>query len=272
MITTKKLTDRIYILKDRFDCCANLVLGSERALLYDTGCGADNMKEAVRKITALPLIVVASHGHFDHTGGSSVFDAVYLSKKDKVIIDEYDEALLNKWLKELKDLDKKAAETDDVPEVSFNGEGWKNIKYITEKEISLGDITGEIVELPGHSLGSVGVFFPELKVLLSGDALEPVMCLMFPNHGDRSMLMETIEKVLKLDFDCYITSHRDDVFNKDLLLRMKSCINNCFDKRFFYYEYPKPPYSKGWFYVDSMDDEPVGIIISDEEYKKRSGE
>lgn len=265
MVTTTKISDRVYVLKDRFDCCADLVIGSKGALLFDTGSGADNMREAAGGLTELPLIVVASHGHFDHVGGSRFFDEVYLSDKDRCIIDGYDEELLNKWISEMNPDEK------SVP-IDFGCNGWKHIRPLTASRILLGDIEGEIIPLPGHSLGSVGVLFPELDILLGGDALEPVMCLMFQNHGDRAMHMETLKKVMGLEFDRFLTSHSDKLFSKSVIPRMIRCIENCEDKRFHRYKYPKPPYTEGWIYVDSVEDEPVGVVISDEENRKRLGE
>lgn len=51
-----------------------LVVGRERALLVDTGCGprhAADILAAVRDITALPLAVVNTHAHWDHFFGNA---------------------------------------------------------------------------------------------------------------------------------------------------------------------------------------------------------
>ncbi len=53
-----------------------LVVGSERALVIDTGCGPRQGKEilsAVRQKTQLPLVVVNTHAHYDHYFGNAVF-------------------------------------------------------------------------------------------------------------------------------------------------------------------------------------------------------
>lgn len=51
-----------------------LVVGRERALLVDTGCGPRHAAEilaAVRAITALPLVAVNTHAHWDHFFGNA---------------------------------------------------------------------------------------------------------------------------------------------------------------------------------------------------------
>ena len=53
-----------------------LVVGAERALVIDTGCGPEQAGEilaAVRELTDLPLVVVNTHAHFDHFFGNAVF-------------------------------------------------------------------------------------------------------------------------------------------------------------------------------------------------------
>lgn len=55
-----------------------LVLGKNKALLFDTGLGIKNIKKEVIKITNLPITVVNSHNHFDHVGGNKFFKKILL--------------------------------------------------------------------------------------------------------------------------------------------------------------------------------------------------
>jgi glyoxylase-like metal-dependent hydrolase (beta-lactamase superfamily II) len=54
-----------------------LIVGGKRALLFDSGLGIGRLSEVVRRITALPVVVLNSHTHFDHVGGNSEFSDVY---------------------------------------------------------------------------------------------------------------------------------------------------------------------------------------------------
>jgi glyoxylase-like metal-dependent hydrolase (beta-lactamase superfamily II) len=60
-----------------------LILGSERDLLYDTGMGIANIRQAIQDVRALEklpqhnIMVVNSHNHLDHNGGNQEFDAIW---------------------------------------------------------------------------------------------------------------------------------------------------------------------------------------------------
>lgn len=145
MIQVSKYLDNVYVLQDQAMSNSILVIGKKRALLFDTGCGMDNIKETVESITDLPLLVILSHGHFDHIGGSCQFDCAYLAKEDRVILEEYDDELINVWLNELSD-----------KSIHFKSNGWKQIKDLDFHEFDLGDCIGKIISLSGHSKGSIG--------------------------------------------------------------------------------------------------------------------
>ena len=54
-----------------------LVLGSNRALLFDTGMGIGNIQEVVAGLTKLPVSVLNSHTHNDHVGDNWRFTDIY---------------------------------------------------------------------------------------------------------------------------------------------------------------------------------------------------
>lgn len=255
MVNFTKIEDNIYVLTDRANCCANLVVGTKRALLFDTCTGADDMLEAVRSITGLPLLVIASHGHFDHVGGSIYFDEVYMKKEDFSLFSEYSHDIMNSWIKDLCGLKSTDAYVYDCKE-------WSSFRYLDFDSFDLGDMECEIIPLPGHTIGSVGVYIPSKRLLLSGDALTPVMCMNFSNHGPLEMEYHTLQKVLQMDIDYYLTSHHNYKMGKGEISRMIECIEQCKGKRFHEYQYPTPPYTMGWFRLHSAEGEPVGIILA----------
>ncbi|WP_267919315.1 MBL fold metallo-hydrolase [Paenibacillus sonchi] len=67
-------------------------MGSDKAMLIDTSYGLTDMPQAIRKITALPLLVVNTHGHIDHTHGNHLFDTVFLSHLDNEVFERHNDA------------------------------------------------------------------------------------------------------------------------------------------------------------------------------------
>src|SRR5258708_29812150 len=54
-----------------------LIVGSKRALLFDTGLGIGNIKKVTDALTRLPVSVANSHTHNDHIGYNWRFNVVY---------------------------------------------------------------------------------------------------------------------------------------------------------------------------------------------------
>lgn len=247
------ICDNVYVLTDRAGCCVNLVVGKEKALVFDTGLGTDDIHGLVRKMTGLPLVVINSHGHFDHIGGNNQFDTVYMHQDDFVILEFYTPEILGRWRREL-------APGQDGTCLPFEAGQWDNMKALDFDTFNLGEMECRIIPLRGHSKGSVGIWIPKLRLLLSGDALTPVMCLIFQNHMPVETQYNTLKYVKNLDFDYYLTSHHSQCFPRQTIDRLMRCIENCRKGRWHSYQYPYPPYAKGKIYLDSMEGEPVALI------------
>ena len=70
-------TYAILVPKHWQETVSYLFVGTEKALLIDTGMGFGNIKDAVDAITNLPIIVANSHTHYDHVSNNYLFDTVY---------------------------------------------------------------------------------------------------------------------------------------------------------------------------------------------------
>lgn len=84
----KELYPSIYQIEEYRKVNCTLIKGTEKAILWDMGYGVYNLKKQIEKMIDTPLIVIASHGHPDHTLGCFQFDTIYLSPNDKEIFKE----------------------------------------------------------------------------------------------------------------------------------------------------------------------------------------
>ena len=71
-----------------------LIIGTERALLIDTGIGIGNIRSVVETMTHLPYDVVNTHHHYDHVGGNGRFSMVYAHKKAIPADDPFESSLV----------------------------------------------------------------------------------------------------------------------------------------------------------------------------------
>ncbi|MEO8450869.1 MAG: MBL fold metallo-hydrolase, partial [Gemmatimonadota bacterium] len=53
-----------------------LIVGTKRALMFDTGIGLVPIRPVVEQLTSLPVEVLNSHTHYDHVGGNAEFDRI----------------------------------------------------------------------------------------------------------------------------------------------------------------------------------------------------
>jgi glyoxylase-like metal-dependent hydrolase (beta-lactamase superfamily II) len=53
-----------------------LIVGSRKALLFDTGMGIASIRAVAEQITRLPITVLNSHTHYDHVGGNREFSDI----------------------------------------------------------------------------------------------------------------------------------------------------------------------------------------------------
>lgn len=70
----------------------------------------------------------------------------------------------------------------------------------------------QVVHLPGHTAGSIGLFLPDRKVVIIGDALQYKLSLKLspPAQGvteNPEQAIESLRKLLDLDFDAICFSH-----------------------------------------------------------------
>lgn len=88
--------------------------------------------------------------------------------------------------------------------------------FLQEGEVKAGRVRFEVFHTPGHSPGSVCFYWPEKKVLFSGDVVFSggIGRTDLPG-GNGSALKESIRTLSKLDIDILLPGHGDMVSGRD---------------------------------------------------------
>jgi hydroxyacylglutathione hydrolase len=130
-----------------------LMVGSKEALLIDTGAPGASASPVIEELLRrdsqrkeappLPLLVLHSHGHSDHTAGDAQF-----SRMSGVRV---------------------VAGTPDAVATFFRIKDWP--REIAQYD--LGDRVVDIVPIPGHQQGSIALYDRRSGILLTGDTLYP---------------------------------------------------------------------------------------------------
>lgn len=208
-----KYNEQLYQLQDALGVLVTLVIGKEKALLFDTGYGIGDLKQAVELITSKPLIVINSHGHMDHCCGNYQFSKVYINEKDLNLCKEHNSIFRRK--KNLEAAKKNNVLPVDFDEEKYLHESYGNIESIEEgQEINLGDIILKVVSMPGHTKGSIGLYIKDWKLILVSDATCPFVWLFLEESTTVSEYVKMLKRILELEFDNFLVGHGARMFPK----------------------------------------------------------
>jgi glyoxylase-like metal-dependent hydrolase (beta-lactamase superfamily II) len=162
------------------------VRGRDRDLLIDTGLGVSSLREAARDLFERPLTAVLTHSHFDHIGGAHEFadrvahEAELGELAHPVGFRGLTSAALGDDLVSrlsAAGYDVPARFLTALPSAEFDVDGY-SVRSApltgTVRDgdvVDLGDRSFDVLHLPGHSPGSIGLFERATRTLFSGDAI-----------------------------------------------------------------------------------------------------
>jgi cyclase len=142
----------------------------------------------IKTVTDQPVkYVISTHHHGDHTGGNVRF----LGANAQIIGHKNARAAMTRG----------AMPMPGPPPLTFT----------TEAAVHLGGVEAQLFHVgPGHTNGDTIVYFPDLRVMATGDlyvVLPRVPTIDYGNGGTTLGWVPTLDNVLKFDFDVVIPGH-----------------------------------------------------------------
>ncbi|MFW9781255.1 MAG: MBL fold metallo-hydrolase [Candidatus Heimdallarchaeota archaeon] len=199
-----------------------LILGTDTALLLDSGCGLYPLKPIVEDLIGeRELLVFNSHTHWDHILGNEEFGEVYVHEAEMDIVSNpYDLSFL---IGSPCEIVKKYEEKDfSIPPAQI-------IKPLTDGNIfDLGEIIVKVIHCPGHSPGSICLLTSSGELFTSDVAYYGDQFL--PKKKKFPIVLEALAKLIQIcetegGFELY-PSHRNYPCDKTLLTDLYDGINN----------------------------------------------
>lgn len=169
-----------------------LLEGTQKALLIDTGMKCPDAKEIALSITKLPLELLNTHADPDHISGNAKFEKFYMSP-------------------------------NEADNFSAHGRTGEIIPVKTGSVIDLGDRPLEIIDLPGHTPGSIAVLDKNNRILFSGDVIQDSNIFMFGPARNLDLYITSFQNLDPYmdQFDVIYPSHGSIPVLPDLIPKLK---------------------------------------------------
>lgn len=150
-----------------------LISGSERAILLDTGMGIGNIQAEVERLTQLPVVVVNSHGHYDHVGDNHRFAEVWAFDAD-IEVARIERGLTRAQCAQYVRPDWHLELPSGFDPTTYEIRPSRVTRRLRHLQaIELGGRTLTVHHTPGHSSGSLCLFDSRDSLLFTGDTFYP---------------------------------------------------------------------------------------------------
>jgi glyoxylase-like metal-dependent hydrolase (beta-lactamase superfamily II) len=189
------------------------VRGRDRDMLVDTGMGIASLQEAAHHLFDKPLTAVATHTHLDHVGSLHEFTERVVHHAEAERMSDWSEnfSMLRQDhpVELIAALERAGYEVDPcfitaLPHADFNLRQFACPpappgRRVGEGDIiDLGDRVFEVLHLPGHSPGSIGLWEAATGILFSGDAIYDGPLLDEISGSDIPTYIETMRRLERL--------------------------------------------------------------------------
>ena len=166
-----------------------MFVGLDRILLVDTGFPDSDILDQVKKVANLPIEVIFTHADWDHTGESGPIKNKYIHPAE---MDYY-----------------KQNNDGNMPLLPV----WEGDK------IEIGGYVLEVVHLPGHTPGSIGLIERKQRFMLTGDCIKngPIFMYGYGRNFQAFHASMIKLKAMSHEVDIFYACHKDREMKTDIV-------------------------------------------------------
>jgi glyoxylase-like metal-dependent hydrolase (beta-lactamase superfamily II) len=205
-----------------------LIIGKEKALLFDTGNGIGKISGVVNELTSLPVLILNSHTHFDHIGGNSEFSDILAMDTDYTRINSggYSNELV--W----EEVSKEAlcgALPDDINPATYHTPNFKVKKFIRDGyKIDLGGRIFEVLSTPGHTPDAISILESDLGLLWVGDLYYDGPIWLFAPESNLDAYYQSVERLCNIvpHLNTLHPAHNGPIANPESLYLLRNALMN----------------------------------------------
>jgi len=174
-----------------------LIVGSRRAVLFDTGMGIGDLKKLVSQLTKMPLVVLNSHTHNDHVGDNWQFSAIY--SMDTGFSRQSAKGSNSDAQKEIQPSELCGDLPTGFDPKSYATRPWKIARYIHGGEtIDLGGRWLQVIATPGHTPDAICLFDKANGLLFTGDTYYPGTIWLYRPETDLAAYDGSVRRLVML--------------------------------------------------------------------------
>lgn len=211
------------------------VRGRDRDLVIDTGVGVAPLRPAIAELSGRPLVGLATHIHWDHVGGLHEFDERLMHRLEAGRMNPYRELAtitrkgfgpgVVEFLAEIGLPVEGDTLIDALPHDGYEPDAYAVVpttptRGLEEGEVvDLGDRHFEVLHLPGHSPGSLGLWEEATRTLFSGDAIYDGVLIDQLEDGSIPDYLETMKRLRDVPAAIVHGGHEES-FGRERLLEL----------------------------------------------------
>ena len=175
-----------------------LIVGTTRALLFDTGIGLVPMRPVIEKLTTLPVTVLNSHTHYDHVGANYEFTDIL--GLDTPFTRENERGHPHaRFANEVEPGSFCGAPPAGADTAAFRPRPFTITRRVSDGDtIDLGDRTLVVLAAPGHTPDAIVLHDPAHGLLWTGDSYYDSTIWLFSPGTDAAAYERSMTRLASL--------------------------------------------------------------------------